>query len=303
MSQRFCSSCGAALDEGAKFCRKCGTPVADASATSEPPASPKLPEPPQPPQPPKPPPPSSPQPPRAPSPPATPPAASRPRRDIPKKPLAIAAAVVLAVGGGFALTSALTGGDEDPPATEPAVQEEVATPPEETTPPVEPTPEEPPAEEAAGELDTDEAASIIEEYFSAISDRDWDTAWALQSEHYRSAKIEDPDYADGTLDTAPAKWKRDYRTESLDLDPSGAQVEVLEYRRGGSEAIVRVTGMTFTPSEPDCYTGKTWFLLEDGAWRYDPGYAFWPHRERRYDRSRYPARFRTLLGVTCSRRS
>lgn len=133
-----------------------------------------------------------------------------------------------------------------------------------------------------------EATADIKAFYGAVAAGDWDTAWVSQSERYRQKKRLDTDngksYADGTLDSAPDQWKDDYSTQDDGaVGVNSVQVTVDQLTRGGREALVTASG--FDWNGDSCFDGKSWFILEGGEWRYDPGYKFWPDREREYEDS------------------
>jgi hypothetical protein len=220
------------------------------------------------------------------------------------------AVAILAAGGGFAAVSLAGGGNEDvsgahgqrPVAAstvdDAPAEAAVTTPADEAlTTPVEP---DAPAESDTPPLEPDDATSSLTEFYGELGNGRFATAWRLQSEHYRTWKLDEPGYSDGTLDDPPRKWIRTYRDVQRYLDVSGMAVEVVEYDDAGTEALVDVQGTDYGAPQSDsaCYTGRTWFVFESGEWRYEPGYGPRSHRDEYYREHRQDRG--ELLGWTCS---
>jgi hypothetical protein len=127
---------------------------------------------------------------------------------------------------------------------------------------------------------------VISEFYDAVAASDWDRAWALQSRHYRRAKLRDlasEGDSSGSIDSAPQTWPIGYENVRRYLDASDATATVVDLDREAGVATIEVSGTRWDAAGGSgCYVGQTWLLYEDGNWRYDPGTIGWPERKRQH---------------------
>lgn len=279
-----CSSCGAEISGGARFCRNCGAAVEATRADSGGPPDP---------------------PPRAAPPPPPPPGIGSPpvqmgaakKRNGPL--LALGAFVAcLAIGGLVFGAVYLFSGDDsstagpavDGAGFETSLESEVDIPPpadasgEEATAVATPTERGFPTDSRATmRLD---AESVLREFHEAVVGGDFRYAWSLLTARKRQAEAQEKSFSG---------WKEAQATLTPYLLPEGVHAEIDGLEDDGV-VRVRVTGMGWTHPDSPCseWSGLTWVRYEGGAWRYDPGYSTTAERRRRWkDRSA------ELLGVGC----
>lgn len=324
MSGAPCTSCGAELAPGVKFCRSCG------QATSEPVAagtcatcghvnppdssfcrscgarfpdrsgalqgeSPTIRQPL----------PSAPAAaqggghPAAPPPPAFPPPASPPSSGNGNTTLLIVAIVLVLVAAGVGGVLLVRGGGSHHP-TVAGVSHETTT-----TTITEPTSSATQAETPERASTTDGAStenssadpysevsaieSVLRQFHQDVLDNNFHGAWELTSPRYRRQKENEPG--------GYGAWAKNQKTLQRYLDPSGLRVSISTWEEKPQIATVRVTGMRWSePGSPCSYfQGITWMHHEGSTWYYEPGYSISPQRRAQWE-GRKPA----LLGWGCA---
>ena len=293
-----CGECGQPLREGAAFCRACGAAQGEAGAPGEaPPTGDQLPrvEPVPPAQraakPPRPEPgargaakagPSNSaqtRPAQTPEPP--PPVTDEPRRGF-LAPLAIVAAILVAVGAVAGAIVVERGGSGNGDTT--AV--EAATSPGEAATPA--------SEVGASGFPSVERAQMTQEirrlllgFHEDVVNGDFRAAWALLSPRKRRQDLAEPG--------GYQAWKSAQASLSPYLSPGGLRARIDSLEANG---VVRVmlTGMGWSQPGSPCseWSGLTWVKYEGEAWAYDPGYSTTAARRRAWR-----SRSSRLLGIGC----
>lgn len=282
-----CVSCGADIVPTARFCRACGADQqAREPAVADAPTAPL---------------------PRAPEPPrpdATLPTATT---DLAQREggrarfVAAMTAVVLAFGaiGGGAAYLLLLAPENDDPSSAPAAL--VDDPPVDA----EATPSDSSVESADDdsasseepekgvlpdvpnlEMEQDIAALLVD-FHEAVVDGRFDEAWGYLSKRKQEQIAREDGFA---------AWRKAQSSLSPHLEPWGLDVTVDSVDRSNAVVQVRVSGMRWTKPGATCaeWSGLTWVLYEQDAWRYDPGYSTTSERERTWK-----PRYGELLGASC----
>jgi len=132
------------------------------------------------------------------------------------------------------------------------------------------------------------AEEVITDHHDYISNASYNDAWQEFSPRYRENKLGDTNdegesYSGGDMTVSPSLWDSDMGTEFPEaIDTSGIDVEFVK-TTGDDDALVRVTGMTYTKDGAECpYTGLTWVHYEDEMWWYDPGTNHHPERRSEF---------------------
>lgn len=293
-SPRKCGECGRPLGEGAAFCRTCGAkyreptggeaspdtnealpqvePVPPAERAAKPPRPGPAPR--QPvvgPEAAKPgqsPPPAEP----------LPPVAGRSRR---LAPLAIGAAVLVAVGAVVGAILIERGGSSDEgggESAEPAASRSAEAQSEAGAsglPPVDRT------------QMTREIRTLLLAFHEDVVDGEFQAAWALLSPRKRRQDLAEPG--------GYRAWRSAQASLSSYLSPGGLKVQI-ESLEGDGVARVMLTGMGWSQPGSPCseWSGLTWVKYQGGEWTYDPGYSTTLSRRRAWQ-----PRSGELLGIGC----
>lgn len=229
--------------------------------------------------------PGAPPPPPAQGPPGHLPPAATPARREPWLVLALFVLALAIAGAGAAYFVTAQDKDEDPPR-------EVARQTTPTTTAPAPAPndvvEEPPAETPGDLTDADRAEieRVLSDYYDAIRNGDYETAWGLLSPSYRDWKT--------SAGGGRAKWRsQEAATNAAHLgSTSGLTVEIEDYDAATEVATIYVSGLTY--GEGCDYKGYTWARRVEGSWYYDQGYLQDADRAREWR----PRQDETL-GVPC----